>query len=549
VPLLLVLFFAFACGHAASAPAGRRPNPNAPSRLSGSDNSMAAQISEETHALLRDEGNLLWARWTTGSGPLPASAVASHPRLSQRESIEIVIAAAGHASGDDARALRLLAQQLSTLALTREAGADIEALERARAQLAFAVPGNGQIMVGERDLDRLLIDEPNAQKRAALAQSEAKAALTLAPLAISRDAAVSKAIDALGLDSWAATEERAHGVSIADLAKLAEATLTATEAVGQRAVAAASLRNIGVTADRLRRSDLPRLARTTLADPQFTPGSAWANARTALEKIGAPSPSKGARPLALLVDPPTDVRLSLRPTGGFEEQRATLHEGARAVGATLIDVDRWELAQLGDGSAAEGVALLFESLAGQPEWLRATTQLRGEPLDDVVHTEAARRLLTVRRAAAMVLFEIRRRDGEQSAEAQSALYRGLLQRALYCILSDDDAGRWALEADVFASSVTPLLGGILAAQMERHFGSLWWSGERPALKEIWSKGRSLGALEAARVLGLAQLDPAVLAAVIDERMGYSAPDAPPPAPKPDYKYMQGDKKKRRKKKR
>ena len=57
----------------------------------------------------------------------------------------------------------------------------------------------------------------------------------------------------------------------------------------------------------------------------------------------------------------------------------------------------------------------------------------------------------------------------------------------------------------------------------------------------------MGAFEAARTLGLAQLDPAALATIVDERLRYSAPDAPPPAPKPDYKYMQGDKKKRRKK--
>ena len=413
-------------------------------------------------------------------------------------------------------------------------------------------------MLGERDLDRLLTDEANAQKRFVLAQAEAKAAQPLAPLTIARDAAVDKAIAALGLDNWAAVEERAHAIPLSDLAQLAEATLAATEQVGQRAVAAASVRNIGVTADRLRRADLPRLARTALADPQFTPGNAWANARDVLSKIGdpppsalrldtEPSPSKGARPLALLVDPPSDVRLSLRPTGGFEEQRATLHEGARAVGATLIDVPRWELAQLGDGSASEGVALLFESLAGQPEWLRATTQLRGEPLDDVVHTEATRRLLAVRRAAALVLFEIKRREGVPPPEAQGALYRGLLQRALYCVLSDDDAGRWALEADVFASGVIPLLGGLLAAQLEGTLSPSWWTAPRPALKQIWAGGRSMGAFEAARTLGLAQLDPAALATIVDDRLRYSAPDAPPPAPKPDYKYMQGDKKKRRKK--
>jgi len=551
---------ALGCGHASRAPAGRRPPPNGPSpRASGSDApATAAQLSEETRALLRAEGELLWTRWTTGSGPLPASALAEHSRLLHRESIDTVSAAAARSSGSDAVALGLLSQQLATLAVSREAGAEIDALERGRSQLAFPAPGETRATLGERDLDRLLRDEPNAQKRAALAQAEAKVAQTLAPLAIARDAAVDKAIAALGLQSWAAVQERAHGIPLADLARLAESTLEATEQMGARAVSTASVRNLGITADRLRRADLPRLARTALADPQFTPGKAWPTVRDVLALVGAPptpglrvdaepSPSKGARPLALLVDPPADVRLSLRPAGGFEEQRATLHEGARAVGGTLIDVPRWELAQLGDGCAAEAVALLFESLAGHPEWLRATTQLRGEPLDDMVHTEATRRLLAARRAAALVLFEIRRREGPGTPESQAALYRGLLQRALYVVLSDDDAGRWALEAESSMRSVTPLVAAVLAAQLEQSFGASWWTTPRPALKQIWAGGRSLRAVEAARALGLTQLDPAALAAVADQRLHYSAPDAPPAPPKPDYKYMQGDKKKRRKK--
>src|SRR5207237_9222471 len=98
-----------------------------------------------------------------------------------------------------------------------------------------------------------------------------------------------------------------------------------------------------------------------------------------------PSPARAARPLALLVDPARGGRPSVRPTGGFEEQRAVLHEAARAAGGAAIDVARWELAQLGPGSAAEGVAQLFEELAGDPAWLREQTALRGEPLDDLVN--------------------------------------------------------------------------------------------------------------------------------------------------------------------
>src|SRR5438132_1286455 len=224
------------CGHASRAPAGRRPPSNNPSsRASGADASAtAAQLSEETRALLRAEGELLWTRWTTGSGPLPASALAEHPRLLQRESIDIINAATARSSGSDAVALGLLSQQLATLAVSREAGAEIDALERARSQLAFPAPGETRATLGERDLDRLLRDEPNAQKRTALAQAEAKVAQTLAPLAIARDAAVDKAIAALGLQSWAAVQERAHGIPLADLARLAESTLDATEQMGAR---------------------------------------------------------------------------------------------------------------------------------------------------------------------------------------------------------------------------------------------------------------------------------------------------------------------------
>src|SRR4051812_47221501 len=557
VPVLILFLLALGCGHASTTPLGRRPQPNPPPARSGGDS--PRQISDETHALLRAEAELLWARWTTGAGPLPASALAGHQRLSQRDAIEIASSAAARASGDDARAWRLLSQQLATLAISREAGAEIEALERARAQLAFPAPGETRATVGERELDRLLRDEPSAQKRAALALAEAKAAQPLAPLALARDAAIEKAIGALGLGSWVAIEERAHAMPVAELERLAEATLAATEQIGARAVAAAAVRNLGIPGDRVRRGDLPRMARTSFADPEFLQGKAWPAARDALALAGVtppaslrveaePSPSKGARPLALLVDPPEDVRLSLRPAGGFEEQRATLHEGARATGGALTSASRWELAQLGDGSAAEAVALLFEALAGTPEWLRGTTQLRGEPLDDMVHTEATRRLLSARRAAAMVLFEIRRRQGPATAEAQATLYRGLVQRALFCVLSDEDAGRWALEADSSARTAPLLLGAVLAAQLEQSFGPAWWKSPRPVLNQIFSGGRSLTALEAANAAGLQRLDPKALADIADERLRYSAPDAPPPAPKPDYKYMQGDKKKRRKKK-
>jgi hypothetical protein len=558
-PLVVLLLLA-ACKHAAPHANGATATQEQPATKPSSADPVkaAAQLSDETHALLRSEGDLLWTRWLTGAGPLPSSALADHPRLSDPASFGAARDALSRLSGADVAATRLLAVQLATLAVGKMTAAESDALDRARAQLAFAAPGDARPERGERDLDRLLTEEPDAKKRAAIALEEARAADPLQVLALARDAAVENAMASLGA-SWPDLIAASQGMSIAELEALAEKTLQATEAVASQAVAAASVRKLGITVDRLRRADLPRLVREAQADAQFIPGRAWPATTLVLTAIGAPpppalrldaelSPSKGARPLALLVDPPQDVRLSLRPSGGFEEQRATLHEGARALAGVSTSTPRWELAQLGSGAVPEAVATLFESLTGDPAWLREATQLRGEPLDDVVHTEVARRLLAARRAAAMVLFEIRRRASpDQTATAQAALYRGLLQRATFAILTDEDTARWALQADPWLPAASLLVGAVLSAQVElalRTPAAPWWKASAPQILQLWSGGRSLPPAQALQILRIPALDPAALAQVAGERLAYQAPDAPPPAQKPNYKYMQGDKRHR-----
>ena len=336
------------------------------------------------------------------------------------------------------------------------------------------------------------------------------------------------------------------------------ATSSPPRTSASRAVAASSVRNIGVTADRLRRADLPRLARTAIADPQFTPGQAWPLARAVFTRIGAqpppslrldgePSPSKGARPLALLVDPPIDVRLSLRPAAASRSSAppSTKARGPWAGCSPACRAGSWRSSATAPRRRARRSS--SRRWLEIPGWLRAVTQLRGEPLDDVVHTEATRRVLAARRAAALVLFELRRREGPATAAAEAALYRGLLQRALFCVLSDDDAARWALEADPMLRTATPLLGAVLAAQLEQKLGL---SGGPPRSRRSRSSGPA--ADRSPRCRRRARWPRAARSRGARRNGGpaaaYSAPDAPPPAQKPDYKYMQGDKRKRHRKK-
>jgi hypothetical protein len=278
-----------------------------------------------------------------------------------------------------------------------------------------------------------------------------------------------------------------------------------------------------------------------------------------------------------------------------------LHESARAAGGVLVDPSmRWELAQLGDGAAAEGVALLIEALAGDPGWLRASTKLRGEALDDLVHTEATRSLLAARRAAALVLFEVQRRDGKRSPEDVAKLYRGLLQRATFAVFTDEDSRRWPLEADSWIRSATTLQGELIAAQLEilvrREAGDRsgaagaldrprpaqeeaddddeeeqppaappagsggdapeadrppsWWSSTKTGefLRRVWSLGRSASTADVLRMVQMSSLDPYLLSAIAAEQLGYRAPERPPEPPRPNYKELRDDRHPRKKRK-
>ena len=67
------------------------------------------------------------------------------------------------------------------------------------------------------------------------------------------------------------------------------------------------------------------------------------------------------------------------------------------------------------------------------------------------------------------------------------------------------------------------------------------------LQKLWSMGRSATAMEVAKALGAVALDPTALASLADAQLSYRAPEAPPPTERPDYSFMQGDKRVRRKK--
>ena len=124
-------------------------------------------------------------------------------------------------------------------------------------------------------------------------------------------------------------------------------------------------------------------------------------------------PRKNPRPLTLAPRVPGDVRLSVRPAEGVQEQARVLHELGHLLHAAFTQEPRFELAKLGNPTVAEAWAALFEDLVEDPVWLEEQVGLSGPRRASFLAASSAHRLFLIRRAAGRLLYqlELRRRAG------------------------------------------------------------------------------------------------------------------------------------------
>jgi len=281
----------------------------------------------------------------------------------------------------------------------------------------------------------------------------------------------------------------------------------------------------------LRRPDLPRLLRQPRTNLSFPAPQLIPTAQSLLTGLGMPLDGrsglnvhaitlgrKNPRPLCLAVNPPNDVRLSVRPVAGAEPLRLLLYESMQALMYTAPPADPWELRALGDSAATRAVAMAASSLVDQAELLRTTGHMKEAEVTGYLQNAAARRLFAVRHTAAQVLLETHLR---QNGSSPADTWRQQASRAYGFELSAAEGERWVLEDSGLMSSAQTLLATLLSAQLERHLvakhGARWWQSESAGkfLSELMARGGALSLAEVARAGDENSVSPTALVQVIE----------------------------------
>ncbi|MBI3182618.1 MAG: chromosome segregation protein SMC [Myxococcales bacterium] len=504
----------------------------------------ARKLSEEARELVRTQDETIWRHWTTGAPLDLAKSYEGRDRLLSAESIALAHRAREAAtSPEEVRALTHLKVYLVGEQLSRALAEHTEAITNLEASMTFSAEGQEYAY---RDLERLLANEASAIRRKALYEGATPAVERLSQSLWRKEERIVQVLHPFGY-TYETYGAELRQVDVDQLGALADEVLRSTEDTYLAQLERLAPKELGLPLAKLKRADFPRLFRPRGLDAHFPKDKLLSRAADTLKGLGfdptsssklkidlSESPGKVPRPLTVAVQVPDDVRLSIRPTGGANDQADLLHELGHAMHYALSPPGRFELSRLGSITASEAFAFLFEDLIDDPIWLEEQTGLSGAKLEQSLEAGGAQRLNGLRKAAGGLLYQIALHRGHASPRE---LYGEVMSRALGIELAAEDRARFLVDSEDFYQSAEDLrawvLAGQLQAQLKARFGPSWWRDARAgAFLRALFHANALTAEEVAVRAGEAGLRPEVLLLRLTSRLGQPRGWVPRPFGKP-----------------
>ena len=549
-PRLLHVLLALLLAACAGQPVAPPPPTAAPAAKSTERDALApavAELSSKAAALLRAQDELVWKHWTEGvPADLAKTYVGTEAWLTPEAIAKLARLRDLTTEARERRALEHLHAYLAGEWIAQQLVDVSDAIATLEQSLTFQVAGTDRPY---RSLESILAGERSALRRKQIYEAATPAVEKVSALIERRSARAAELLPKIDLEPAVWTTELREATPD-QLAMLAETVLTRSQEAWTATLTRLAQRELQLPVDRIGRQDLPRLVRlpptegfkraeivsrirSTLAPLDLDPAAL----KTVTLDAGD-SPKKNPRGLVLGVVVPTDVRISLKPSGGARDQRSALHEFGHAMHDAFTEERRFELAKLGNRTSAEAFAALMESLTREPAWLEQAG-LSADASRTWIQGVAVQELFLVRRAAGKVLFNV---AAARPGADMRAAYHAAMDRTYGLPGTSQDDARFTLDQEVTLGAADYLRGWLLGAQLRaaliKKFGSSWWTDPAAGafLKPLLAPGNAMDADGLGRALGDTGVSADAFVAAIVPRlsgMGSGSPGAsPPPTPAP-----------------
>jgi len=361
--------------------------------------------------------------------------------------------------------------------------------------------------------------EPNRETRRAIHHARLAIIEQGNSLRAERLSKLHQSSQALGAPGYRALFEGLRSIDYSRVASGAEKLLTGTQSVLEAALSIAVAENLGIPPGEAHRYDAIYFLHLSEYDERFPVGALLPVYGQTMAELGIqvaeqrhiyidaePRPTKTSRAFCMPITIPDEVKLVIRPTGGQSDYQSLLHEAGHAqhYGWTSRSLAP-EFKYTGDYALTETYAFLFNHLVADRQWL--SEMIGFTDSDSFIRSMMLARLITVRRYAGKLIYELQLHDG-LDLDAASTTYADLQTRATGFIASGseflfdlDDAyyaagylRAWALEV-------------AFRDYLKSQFGSRWWASRKAGslLRELWETGDQYSADEMAQQIGIGSI--------------------------------------------
>ncbi len=233
-----------------------------------------------------------------------------------------------------------------------------------------------------------------------------------------------------------------------------------------------------------------------------------------------PREKKAPRAFCASPDIPNDVRVSVKPMGGFDDYSALFHEVGHALHFAFTREVEPAFKYAGDTAVSECFAFLMEFLLGEEDFVRNWFPRRDLLRDYLRFHLFYQKLYFVRRYCGKYLFELEYHGkgadpldtfAKYSREASRVIVEGW-EREFYRSFDEEFYTTQYLRA-WFGEAA-------LVRYLKENYGERWWTRKAAGdfLKELWSMGQKYTLDEILERLGIG-LDPKYLIEEVKQQLG------------------------------
>jgi hypothetical protein len=431
--------------------------------------------------------------------------------------------------------LRYLLRYLSSEYIAKEVAPLTDRVSNYEASATIVVEGTS---IPFRQIGTLLANEQRQARRALLYKAQDDVLDTLTTVLRRVEESSLRLSKELGYPSYTAMVSDLKEYSLEGFRSTAEEVLAATDSLYGALLKEMARRYLKLDPSNIHVYDLAPLFRNSQFDRYF-PASSMLNVLHSTyigDGIDIPAmknlmidsenrPTKNPRAVCYAIDVPTDIRLSIKPIGGFDDYSALFHEVGHALHYANTRENSFEFKYAGEPTVTEAYAFLSEYIITNQAWLRIRNFMPTPVLKDFVRFQAFYRLYFVRRYCAKFLYELQLHAG---LDKPASLYVTLLRSADRTLQTASDAKRYLVDVDALYYSAGYLRAWFLECQLNaklaRDYGVNWFEHPEAGeyMRSLWSLGDRLNGDELVHILGYPSIATVAWLTEINEMIRFSS---------------------------